>query len=399
MGDELAGGIEQLRKLLACPACRSQLSWSLDEARCEGCPKRYPIEDGIPVLIADRAAADHDELDREHGHSHASHDAHKESQAAYFDRETAAEFEITRPHGTAPLYGWLLREKFRRAMSPLGKRLDGTTVLVVCGGSGMDAEFLNERGAAVITSDISLGAARRARERARRGGFPLLSIVADIEGLPLGDASVDLVYVHDGLHHLEHPEEGIAEMARVGSAVSITEPARAAGTQAAVKLGLALQREESGNVVVRLRPQDVSAGLEKLGFRTLGRGRYLMYYRHEPGRFLGLLSRRGIFLLSRTSWRAANAVLGRFGNKMTVVAARADWVDPSVLARFSSSRQSAEVEHLRIRPAAEPRERRAHLSFDGDTQQGQEPFQLPVPEADVAGYVVRDGPDDGSPKD
>ena len=322
--DELAEGVEQLRGLLACPACRSHLSWAVDEASCEGCRRRYPIEDGIPVLIADRAAADHDELDHEHGHSRASHDAHKESQAAHFDRETAADFEITRPHGTAPLYGWLLREKFQRAVAPLGKRLDGTTALVVCGGSGMDAEFLHERGAAVITSDISLGAARRARERARRGGFPMLSIVADIEGLPLGDASVNLVYVHDGLHHLEHPEEGIAEMARVGGAVSITEPARAAGTALAVKLGLALQKEESGNVVIRLRPSDVAAGLAPLGFRTLRAGRYLMYYRHEPGRVFGLLSLPGLFLLARTSWRAGNAVVGRFGNKMTVVARRED---------------------------------------------------------------------------
>jgi uncharacterized protein YbaR (Trm112 family) len=326
--------VEQLRGLLACPACRSRLSWQPDEAKCEGCGQRYPVEDGIPVLIADRAAADHDELDHEHGHGNATHDAHKESQAAHFDRDTAAEFETTRPHGTAQLYDWLLREKFRRAVAPLGPRLDGTTALVVCGGSGMDAEFLHERGATVITSDISLGAAKRARERARRGGFPLLSIVADIERLPARDASVGLVYVHDGLHHLERPATGIGEMARVGRAVSITEPARAAGTNLAVRLGLALHKEESGNIVIRLRPQDVSADLEKQGFRTLARGRYLMYYRHEPGRLFALLSRRGLFLLTRTGWRAGNAVVGRFGNKMGVVAERSG---QSALSRAAES--------------------------------------------------------------
>ena len=303
--------VERLRRLLACPACRSQMMWASDEATCEGCGKRYPVEGGIPILLADRAAADHDDLDHDHGHGGSTGDAHKDRQAAHFDRETAAEFEITRPHGTARLYEWLLREKFRRAVAPLGGL-----------GSYMDAEFLNELGAAVITSDISLGAARRARERASRVGFPLLSIVADVERLPAADAALDLVYVHDGLHHLERPDAGIAEMARVGRAVSITEPARAAGTQLAVKLGLALQKEESGNVVARLRPADVSARLGELGFRTLGRGRYLMYYRHEPGRFFGLLSRPGLFLLARTSWRSGNAVVGRWGNKMIVVAAR-----------------------------------------------------------------------------
>jgi hypothetical protein len=266
--------------------------------------------------------ADHDELDHEHGLGHGSPDSHKDRQAAHFDREMAGEFETTRPHGTVRLYEWLLREKFRRAVAPLGVRLDGTTALVVCGGSGMDAEFLHERGAAVITSDISIGAARRARERSRRAGLGLLSIVADVERLPLPDGAVDLAYVHDGLHHLERPELGMGEMARVGRAVSITEPARAAGTQIAVKLGLALNKEESGNVVARLNPADVSAELEKLGFRTLARGRYLMYYRHEPGRVFGLLSRPGVFALARTSWRAGNAVFGRWGNKMTVVARR-----------------------------------------------------------------------------
>jgi uncharacterized protein YbaR (Trm112 family) len=316
--------IRQLRALLACPACRSGMSWASDEAKCEGCGQKYAVEDGIPILLADRSSADHDELDHDHGHGGSTGDAHKDRQAAHFDRETAAEFEITRPHGTAPLYEWLLREKFRRAVAPLGGRLDGKTAMVVCGGSGMDAEFLHERGAAVITSDISLGAAKRARERARRWGFPLLSIVADVERLPAADASVDLVYVHDGLHHLERPDAGIAEMARVGRAVSITEPARAVGTQLAVKLGIALQKEESGNVVVRLSPKDLSAELERMGFLTLARGRYLMYYRHEPGRVFGLLSRRGFFPLARASWRAGSTLVGRFGNKMSVVAERVE---------------------------------------------------------------------------
>lgn len=314
--------IAQLREILACPECHSSLSWAPDEGTCGQCGARYPIEDGIPVLIANRALADHDELDHEHGLGHRAADSHKDRQAAHFDREMAAEFETTRPHGTARLYEWLLREKFRRAVAPLGTRLDGTTAMVVCGGSGMDAEFLHERGALVITSDISIGAAMRARERARRGGFGLLSVVADVERLPLADASVDLVYVHDGLHHLERPKAGVEEMARVGRAVSITEPARAAGTAIAVKLGLALSKEESGNLVARLRPEDVSDELERLGFRTLARGRYLMYYRHEPGGVFRALSRRGVFALARASWRAGNALLGRWGNKMTVVAKR-----------------------------------------------------------------------------
>ncbi|MCA1571279.1 MAG: class I SAM-dependent methyltransferase [Chloroflexi bacterium] len=36
---------------------------------------------------------------------------------------------------------------------------------------------------------------------ARRGG----AVVADVEHLPYADRSLDMVYVHDGLHHLSDP--------------------------------------------------------------------------------------------------------------------------------------------------------------------------------------------------
>ena len=92
----------------------------------------------------------------------------------------------------------------------------------------MDAEFLTERGARVITSDVSLGAAKRAAERARRFGMAYLSIVSAAEQLPLADVSVDLAYVHDGLHHLAEPQLAFDEMSRVADRwVVVTEPARA----------------------------------------------------------------------------------------------------------------------------------------------------------------------------
>src|SRR2546428_5805248 len=148
-----------LLRLLVCPSCRHELSWSQSDGRCNGCGRAYPIEDGIPVLLLDAAASQHDELEHRHGHEH------KREQAAFFDREDAAEFEVTRPHGTPALYAWLLAEKFRRSTIALRQLLPGATVLTVCAGSGMDAEYLAVAGARVISSDISLGAARRARQR------------------------------------------------------------------------------------------------------------------------------------------------------------------------------------------------------------------------------------------
>jgi ubiquinone/menaquinone biosynthesis C-methylase UbiE len=275
--------------------------------------------------VPDLALTEHDEINHLAGHSThgAEQDSHKAAQAEHFDRVVAEEFEITRPHATPRLYRFLLREKFRRASAPIGRDLIGATALTVCGGSGMDAEFLVRAGARVVASDISFGAARRARERSRRYGLAITSIVADVEHLPFNDNAIDLVFVHDGLHHLERPSAGLTEMARVARRwVSLTEPARAAATRLAVKSKLALEREEAGNLVARLSLAEVVELLRTAGFRSLAAQRYAMYYRHEPGSVFRILSRARIFPLVRVGWRAGNAVVGRAGNKLVVVAER-----------------------------------------------------------------------------
>ncbi len=311
--------LASLRALLVCPACHGALRWSEQTITCLACSQTYRIEDGIPILMAPSADVDHDEIDHEHGVSD-----HNAGQAAWFDRAAVEEFEITRPRGAPVLYEWLLREKADRALGPIGSGLRGATAVVACGGSGMDADFLVGRGSRVITTDISLGAARRAQERARRYDLPILSVVAAAEGLPLADRSVDLSYVHDGLHHLEDPLPALDELARVASRwVAVTEPAKALATDLAVRAGLALEREEAGNVVRRMTPGETMGRLDVSGFRPLRAERYAMYYRHAPGRVTRSLSLPVVFPIVKLSWRAANAVLGRVGNKLVVVGRRA----------------------------------------------------------------------------
>jgi uncharacterized protein YbaR (Trm112 family) len=41
--------------LLACPVCHGALYAAGSEVRCAQCARRYPVEDGIPILLADRA--------------------------------------------------------------------------------------------------------------------------------------------------------------------------------------------------------------------------------------------------------------------------------------------------------------------------------------------------------
>jgi SAM-dependent methyltransferase len=249
---------------------------------------------------------------------------HARLQAAHFDEEDD-EFETERPRGTTPLYAWLIEEKLRRSIDGIAGLVPSCTALAVCGGSGMDAEFLARTGATVVSADISSGASRRARERARRHELDLTPVVADAEALPFDDRSFDLVYVHDGLHHLERPEAGLAEMARVARrAVSITEPARAALTRVAVRAGLALDREEAGNRVARLDPDEVARFLREQGFEVVRAQRYGMLYRHRPGAPSRFLSRPRLFPLTVAVLRGANSVAGGVGNKMTVQAVRSD---------------------------------------------------------------------------
>ncbi len=45
----------RLLEILCCPACHGDLAERPDGLRCQGCGLLYPIEDGIPVMLVDRA--------------------------------------------------------------------------------------------------------------------------------------------------------------------------------------------------------------------------------------------------------------------------------------------------------------------------------------------------------
>jgi SAM-dependent methyltransferase len=316
----MCGMQRDLRELLACPMCLAALSGWRDGAgdsglTCDGCGARYDVRNGIPILLPpdfDEARV-HDEMDHVHEHKHG--------QASYFDREVAAEFEIERPHGAPEAYRWTLEDKFRRGVEGLPD-LRGATIVDACCGSGMDAEMLERAGAAVIAIDISEGCAQRARERARRHGLAYLAVVGDVEHLPVKTREADFSYVHDGLHHLADPMAGVRELARVARrGVSINEPADALATQIAVRLGVSIAYEGAGNRVARLRASDVAAELGALGFDARS-ARYLAYYKHEPGAFMRAASRPVARTAYRAGVRAANAAVGRWGNKLNVTAFR-----------------------------------------------------------------------------
>ena len=46
---------EKLLEMLACPSCNASLSLQEEFAECSSCKLRYPIQDGILIMLSDEA--------------------------------------------------------------------------------------------------------------------------------------------------------------------------------------------------------------------------------------------------------------------------------------------------------------------------------------------------------
>lgn len=45
----------ELIDILACPVCRSGVRLEGDNVVCASCSRRYPVRDGIPLMLAEEA--------------------------------------------------------------------------------------------------------------------------------------------------------------------------------------------------------------------------------------------------------------------------------------------------------------------------------------------------------
>ena len=172
-----------------------------------------------------------------------------------------------------------------------------TSALVVCGGSGMDAEFLARTRCRLSPRQISsMGSANRARLRTQRHRFR-----ASSPGCGCGAPAVR----RRVLRHRRCPRRpappgrSIRGAVRDGTCRSPMGPdfrtlPSATLTRFATRFGLALETEAAGNRVARLEVRDVAAYLSARGFVVLRAERYAMYYPHHPGATFRLLSRPGI---------------------------------------------------------------------------------------------------------
>jgi SAM-dependent methyltransferase/DNA-directed RNA polymerase subunit RPC12/RpoP len=296
-----------LLERLACPLCGSRLEES-ESLVCAGCGAEFRIADQIPLLAPDTESPE------------------KRAQAAFYDAYEDDLHETMRPWDRPRFHAWLLDEKFRLATAPIARLLQAqSSALVVCGGAGLDAELLSRFGCEVVTSDISAGASRRALDRARRRETTYLAIVADAEHLPFRDRSMDLVYVHDGLHHLPDPGAGVREMLRVARvAIAITEPTPSLMTQMAVRARVADDVEEAGNLVKRVPLSEFEELARDAGFTIARSRKYGTFYRDGTGLVTRALSARGVFPIAQALMRAAMRLSAPVGNKLVLVATRPD---------------------------------------------------------------------------
>ena len=46
---------KELLKILACPACKAGVKLEEEKIACAKCNRRYPIKDGIPIMLIDEA--------------------------------------------------------------------------------------------------------------------------------------------------------------------------------------------------------------------------------------------------------------------------------------------------------------------------------------------------------
>ena len=46
---------KELLNILACPACKGDVELKINKIVCKSCGKKYPVKDGIPVMLIDEA--------------------------------------------------------------------------------------------------------------------------------------------------------------------------------------------------------------------------------------------------------------------------------------------------------------------------------------------------------
>lgn len=319
----------ELLKLLRCPACNSgQLEWQEVSSTlfCTNCRIHFPIVDGIPVLFNQTSPLKEGDTLKISNPSPDNPDSYKKRQMDYYSEKEGNDdwwFEIDRPHNSGRAVEFVTyypMEELRKNIS-LGELLNGSTILNVGCGTGLEAEYFYKFGCEIIGIDFSLSQLRGAKERIGRRRFSMHLLAGDIERIPLLSQSVDFALAYESLHHLPNPYHGFREMCRVARrGVILFEPRKSALRTLALRLGIAMHREVVGNIVMEMRESDLVAISREYGFSPLFIGRHIYKEFFRPPKIYRYFDNGFSFWLFRITFMSLNVLFGRFGNKLTYFA-------------------------------------------------------------------------------
>ncbi|MCC7495105.1 MAG: methyltransferase domain-containing protein [Fimbriimonadaceae bacterium] len=173
--------------LLRCPACGGELDWAA-AITCRGCQRRYPVLDGVPILLDEQQSL-------------FSPEQYEATQPVFYDRSSRLQRLVWRVQpglrwrdDDAPVYHHL-RDLLGQRSQP--------RVLVVGGaieGQGM-RHLRDLPGIELVNTDIELK--------------PGTGLVCDGHQLPFADASFDAVIAQAVLEHVLDPARCVAELHRV----------------------------------------------------------------------------------------------------------------------------------------------------------------------------------------
>lgn len=190
------GTFAAIAGLLACPACRNTLVIEARSLRCDGCNRRYAIQDGIPRLAIDGSSETWGVPQRQRqGTDYQAEFQQRASAAAYNQKHR---WQPPKLLGTRREFQ-LLRRHFRR----IGR--SRIVLELPCGGGRLTRAFADAADF-VIEADIGIGQIAYGRS-ASSIATPRAWMTASAFHIPLRDDSVDGTVCIRLAHHLPTAEE------------------------------------------------------------------------------------------------------------------------------------------------------------------------------------------------
>ncbi|MDD5072400.1 MAG: methyltransferase domain-containing protein [Candidatus Omnitrophica bacterium] len=184
---------EELRDKLACPGCLGDLSFGEGDFTCNKCHRKYPVVDGIPVLINEDKSLFRikDFLGRSSTTIELS-GFNKGFLRKIWSRVT--------PELTLNIYS---KRNFKKFIKEACNSAARPAILVIGGGvlgSGL-AEIAKNDKIMLIESDVSFG--------------PRTQIICDAHNLPFADSSLDGIIAQAVLEHVTDPHRCVSEIYRI----------------------------------------------------------------------------------------------------------------------------------------------------------------------------------------